>query len=244
MTEHELGRYTGELVLRPLDDGRLMETVLAFGFLDADGYHWSVPVGTTTDGASIPQALWSLTKGPYEGKYRKAAVVHDYYCSVRSADWKAVHLMFYRAMLVAGVSLVRAKLMYVAVYFGGPRWGIQDERNVRLGPPAVPTKIDMDNLLLSVEHDPLMLAVSKAIEREGRAAFDWIASDRRVVDESSEITLHLDILSEVVERDNPSLRDLEAAIDAAVDFTRDAYFAPRVTASPRDVSVGVLLPEG
>jgi hypothetical protein len=214
-----------------------METVRDFGFLEADGLHWPVPPSTTVDGASIPQALWSLIGGPFEGKYRDASVVHDYYCSVRSADWKSVHLMFYRAMLVSGVAALRAKVMYAAVYFGGPRWSDMDVKNVRLGPPAVPTQTDLDNILFSVDHDPTMLAVSRAIERDGMTAFEWIASGRGKADKTSEITLHLDKLSELVERDNPSLRDLEAAIDGAVDFTHD------VEGVPREVSVGLLKPE-
>lgn len=175
MSEHELGRYTGELILKPLKDGRRMETVLDFGFLEADGLHWPVPRSTIVDGASIPQALWSLIGGPFEGKYRDASVVHDYYCSVRSADWQSVHLMFYRAMLVSGVAALRAKVMYAAVYFGGPRWSDIDVKNVRLGPPAVPTQTVRDNILFSVDHDPTLLAVSKAIDRDGMTAFEWMA---------------------------------------------------------------------
>ena len=134
--EHELGRYTGRLLLEPLPDGRRMRVIEDFGFMEADGLHWPVPPQSTVDGASIPQALWSLIGGPFEGKYRSASVVHDYYCAVRSADWRSVHRMFYRAMLVSGVSVRRAKVMYAAVYFAGPHWDDLVVKNVLLGPPA------------------------------------------------------------------------------------------------------------
>jgi hypothetical protein len=60
--------------------------------------------------------------GPFEGKYRDASIVHDWYCDLRTRSWQNVHLVFYEAMLTSGVALSRARLMYAAVYWGGPRW--------------------------------------------------------------------------------------------------------------------------
>ncbi len=234
MPEHELGRYTGRLILEPLSDGRRMRVIEDFGFMEADGLHWPVPPRSTVDGASIPQALWSLIGGPFEGKYRDASVVHDYYCDVRSTDWQSVHRMFYRAMLVSGVLVRRAKVMYAAVYFAGPRWNDTVVENVRLGPPAVPTRPVEDNRLFYTIQDPTTLAVSKVIERDGMSAFDWGRSGRFTGDTSAEITLQLDELSEMMERDDLSLRSLEAAIDGAVGFIQD------VEGSPRGISVGRL----
>ena len=104
MSEHEFGRYTGKLILEPLQDSQQLKTVLDFGFLEPGGRHWPVPPGTSVDGASIPKALPLLWGGLWHGKYREAAVVHDYHCAARSADWQSVHRMFYRAMLASGVS--------------------------------------------------------------------------------------------------------------------------------------------
>jgi hypothetical protein len=64
MPEHELGHYTGRLLLQPLPDGRRMRVIEDFGFMEADGLHWPVPPKSTVDGASIPQVLWSLMGGP------------------------------------------------------------------------------------------------------------------------------------------------------------------------------------
>ena len=78
----------------------------------------------TTDGASIPRWAQPIIGEPYNWKYLKAAVVHDHYCyeenQVRS--WRDTHLMFYDAMIDLGVEYFRAKVMYFAVYFAGPKW--------------------------------------------------------------------------------------------------------------------------
>lgn len=121
------GRFTGEAVLMPLKDGRNMQLVKPFGYVDPEGKAWEVPAGATTDGASIPRVLW-VTHPPFTGKYRLAAVVHDYYCQERSRGWKETHKVFYDAMRTSGVPEQTAKVMYGAVYKFGPRWGPGSER--------------------------------------------------------------------------------------------------------------------
>jgi len=49
MSEHELGRYTGKLILEPTNSSQQMRTALDFGFMDTDGKLWLVPRGTTVD---------------------------------------------------------------------------------------------------------------------------------------------------------------------------------------------------
>lgn len=83
---------------------------------------WTAPTGTYTDGASIPQIFWSVIGGPFEGKYRDAAVNHDYECCAKQHPWQDVHRMFYDGMMARGLEFWRASLMYFAVYFFGPRW--------------------------------------------------------------------------------------------------------------------------
>lgn len=105
------------------DNGRDMTLQADMGFIDASNNNWSVKAPFTTDGASIPQVAWSFIGGPFDGPYRDAAIVHDYYCIHRNKPWRAVHRMFYEASIVAGTDPVKAKVMYAAVYFAGPRWG-------------------------------------------------------------------------------------------------------------------------
>jgi Protein of unknown function (DUF1353) len=234
MSEQELGRYTGKLILEPLRGGQQLKTVLDFGFLDADGRHWPVPPGTSVDGASIPKALPSLWGGLWQGKYREATVVHDYHCAARSADCQSVHRMFYRAMLASDVSKLRAKLTYAGVYFAGPRWEDRVAEPVRLGRAQGRTQAP-GNILYALCRDPITLAVSEAIEYEGASAFNWIIPAHQPTDRNAEVVLKLDKLSDMVEEDAPSLRNLEAAIDYAVGLI------PHVEGSPRSISVGRLV---
>lgn len=104
-------QFEGELHVSMNDGPRQMRLLKPFCYIDSAGQKWPVPKGASTDGASIPRILWSLIGGPFEGHYRKPAVVHDYYCDVRVRPWPDVHYMFYEAMLVAGVSETQAKIM-------------------------------------------------------------------------------------------------------------------------------------
>lgn len=69
-----------------------------------------------------PRFAWSIIGGPFEGKYRKASVIHDVTCVEKARPWQEVHLAFYEAMLADGVGEKKAKVMYAAVYHRGPRW--------------------------------------------------------------------------------------------------------------------------
>ena len=115
------GRFDASPVVTFLTDGRRVKVLRPFGFIDSTRVRWDVPESAIVDGASIPQALWSLIGGPFEGKYRDASVVHDWYCDLRTRPWRHVHRVFYETML-ACVAFVRAKVMYAAVYWGCPRW--------------------------------------------------------------------------------------------------------------------------
>lgn len=119
----DLGHFTGLPPLTEwLDDGRSMRLKQTFGYVAANGRQWNVPINTIVDGASIPRVFWSLIGGPFEGLYRDASIIHDYYCDIRTQPWTDVHRMFYYAMLCSGVSDLKARIMYYAVYRFGPRW--------------------------------------------------------------------------------------------------------------------------
>ena len=93
-----------------------------FSYLDPGQKRWDAPKQSVVNGASIPQAFWSVIGGPFEGKYRNASVVHDVACEKMSENWQDVHRMFYEACRCGGVDESKAKLMYWAVYHFGPRW--------------------------------------------------------------------------------------------------------------------------
>jgi hypothetical protein len=106
-----------------------MRTVKPFGFVDSSGRKWVVPAGAIVDGASIPSLFWSIIGGPFEGKYRNASVIHDYYCDVRTRPWRDTDRVFFEAMRASGVSEREAKALYMAVVYGGPHWDLQTIRN-------------------------------------------------------------------------------------------------------------------
>lgn len=119
------GRYIGGPPLTEwLEDGRHMQLKRPFSYTQENGYDWPVPIDAIVDGASIPQVFWSLIGGPFEGRYRDASIVHDFYCDEQSRPWKQTHRIFYEGMLCSGVEESKAKILYYAVYRFGPRWSI------------------------------------------------------------------------------------------------------------------------
>ena len=124
------GRFEGPLVAEWVDGepgpDRGMRLVEPFVFRDDWGTAWVVPRGAVVDGASIPRVLWPFIGSPFVGDYRRASVVHDYYCALKNRRWQAVHRMFYDALVASEVPDLWATILYGAVFAGGPRWaGIQ-----------------------------------------------------------------------------------------------------------------------
>ena len=98
---------------------RLVET---FAFSDAGGRRWVAEKGQVLDGQSIPPLLRELVGPPFEGNYRKSAVVYESQCYAMGAPWRDVHRLFYDASRLEGVPELDAKIMYMALYAGGLRW--------------------------------------------------------------------------------------------------------------------------
>ncbi len=112
-------------------EGPVFVSETDFTFIDSLGKRWLAPKGTKTDGATIPQWALSVTGDRMDTGYRNAALVHDAYCqgglngegpSFQKDSWENVHRMFYEACVANGVDPVRARLMFSAVWIGGPRW--------------------------------------------------------------------------------------------------------------------------
>lgn len=131
--------FRGNAHFEWLEDGRRMKLLREYAFIDAARLEWEVPGGAIIDGASIPRLLWSVTGGPYEGRYRNASVVHDWHCDVRTRPSRSVHRMFYEAMLVSRVPALRARIMYAAVLYAGPSWTETVIANTRLASKGRPT---------------------------------------------------------------------------------------------------------
>lgn len=126
------GRFEGEFLVTLLDDGRNIRLESDLFYVDPNDVRWGVPKGAVVDGASIPRGFWSTVGGPLEGKYRNASIIHDWFCDKRTRTWQATHRVFYDAMRTSGVSGARAKLLYYAVWWGGPRWEERVSLNTNL----------------------------------------------------------------------------------------------------------------
>lgn len=198
-----LGQYTGDPIVKLLSDGRRLQLVEPFGFLNSDGKSWPVPVGAMVDGASIPPVLWSLIGSPLTGKYRYASIIHDYYCDVRNRPWKEVHRVFFEAMRVSGVCEKQAMLMYGAVYFCGPRWSQTIIHNTNLQQP-----------LLDFPKPPVFdLFITETVDgsngnwQGSKLPEDYNPSERFTK------TLELREIESLIESTNPSLDSIEKIID-------------------------------
>ncbi|MFC1455491.1 endonuclease [Microvirga arabica] len=124
----DFGAYEGlppEVAL--LDEGRTVKLLKPLTYVSEIGERWPVEAGVVVDGASIPRAFWSLIGGPFEGRYRNASIIHDRFCDLRSRSWEVTHRMFHDAMRCSGVPLLKAKVMFYAVYRFGPRWTVGQE---------------------------------------------------------------------------------------------------------------------
>jgi hypothetical protein len=110
-------------LVRLLDDGRRVQLLEPFAYGDLGRRTWIVPPGYISNGASIPQALWSFGISPLVGKYRDASLLHDYMCEVRATPTSdETHLIFYEAMRVSGVDRFTAIVFWDAVSWFGPSW--------------------------------------------------------------------------------------------------------------------------
>jgi hypothetical protein len=110
------------LPAKPDDNFRDMKLLSAFSYVDPRGVIWDVPAGYVTNGASVPWGLWNIVGGPFDGPYRDAAVIHDYYTEFKLRTWEDTHRMYYEAAIARGVSENRASIMYAGLLVGADRW--------------------------------------------------------------------------------------------------------------------------
>ena len=99
-------------------------------FTDGEGRKWLAPEETLTDGASIPAVFVPIIGQPREPKFANAAALHDAYCGIgnetgpvyHAKTWQEVHRLLYDALVASGTDPTKAKIMFAAVWLGGPRW--------------------------------------------------------------------------------------------------------------------------
>lgn len=112
---------------RLYDFNRLSEPLQ---FTDGEGRKWLAPEQTLTDGASIPAIFVPIIGFPREPTFANAAALHDAYCGIgnetgpvyHAKTWQEVHRLLYDALVASGTDPTKAKIMFAAVWLGGPRW--------------------------------------------------------------------------------------------------------------------------
>lgn len=134
-------RFEDALDVRALDNGRDWQVLEDFYYVTdvtlagwpahmkdvsngrvtkAWGARIEIPKGFVTDFASIPRPLWSIVGGPADGKYRKAAVVHDFlYRTGGVATRYQADQVLLEAMKVCGCSWFQRTVIYSGVRVGG-----------------------------------------------------------------------------------------------------------------------------
>lgn len=149
----EWGKFPVPAKVELLDDGRQLKLLEDFVYLDPRGRAWTAKKNFVVNGASIPQAFWTITGGPLEGKYRNASIVHDEGCVRMTEPSQMVHLMFYEACRCVGVPEYQAKVLYATVYHFGPKWTLMPvmEQMEKIGPDGTTEVITVTQTVPNVE---------------------------------------------------------------------------------------------
>lgn len=110
-------RFIGRLVTTGTGHRFRWKLTEPFGFVHSKGVI-NVPEGFETDFASVPRIFWSILPLT-DAQYDKAAVIHDYTVRNRKALGLSLgdcHRIFYEALRRAGVPIIRARIMFGAVW--------------------------------------------------------------------------------------------------------------------------------
>ncbi|EHQ4621381.1 DUF1353 domain-containing protein [Salmonella enterica] len=89
----------------------------AFYLSDDNSDVIEVPAGFITDLATVPRIFWILL--PPDGKYAKAAIIHDYLYDNALRTKKEADLIFLDGMKVLGVPCWKRTVMHLAVRMFG-----------------------------------------------------------------------------------------------------------------------------
>lgn len=110
--------FNNPLVAINRDDTR---TIMADWTATIGGVRVTVPMGFTTDGASIPRFLWRICGHPFEAPRIYAAIRHDWHYSGGdpSVDRKAADMIYRSDLLALGVSRYKVTIEYYALRLCG-----------------------------------------------------------------------------------------------------------------------------
>ena len=111
------------LDIRHIEGTHIWEHLTDYWVTFNDDIKFIVPTGSRTDLMSIPWYLrWVYSKS---GPGSDASGFHDRMCELKAScgfTSEEAHYAFYIIMLYCGVNETEAKLKYLAVRKGGPKW--------------------------------------------------------------------------------------------------------------------------
>jgi hypothetical protein len=136
-----MSEFGGDLIAMDLPDGRKRLVLFDFMFLDNAGMIWVTFRGVVYDGATIPRFAWSIIGGPYEGKYRRAAAIHDPDYTFQYRMRLMGDRMLREGAIADGTGVCKAQIMESCVrQFGQHAWDDLDQGDYR--PDLVPAYIN------------------------------------------------------------------------------------------------------
>ncbi|HGP2813971.1 TPA: DUF1353 domain-containing protein [Salmonella enterica] len=113
-----MSRFTTPAILEMLDHYRWrVYEPFEFYLSDDNSDVISVPAGFVTDLATVPRIFRTLM--PPDGKYAKAAIIHDYLYDKALRTKQQADLIFLDGMTVLGVPKWKRAIMYQAVRLFG-----------------------------------------------------------------------------------------------------------------------------
>lgn len=126
----EPGAFEGKVVVEWIDEGFVpsMRLVQDFSFRQSEGKLWTAERGRLLEGKAMPPLFRDLVGQPFDGGYRKAAVVYDVAAQKMTEHWQKSQRMFFEASVAEGVPEPEAKIMYLVLAAQGTRWEIPGSR--------------------------------------------------------------------------------------------------------------------
>jgi hypothetical protein len=81
-----------------------------------------VPKGFASDGNSAPPWTYSIFGDRLTPAYRRASVVHDWYCHTHGLPAREAHQLYYEALRATDVLPITAAIFHTAVSWKNPEW--------------------------------------------------------------------------------------------------------------------------
>lgn len=106
-------------------DGHDVITLSPLTYVTKAGESITIPIGTRSDGASVPQALWGIL--PPFGTYYRACLLHDYLYRNTARPREECDAILLEAMESSGVSEWECHAIYEGVRLGGS-WAFAQDR--------------------------------------------------------------------------------------------------------------------